>query len=157
MPTARRGAGQNLAPNNSFRTLKSAVLGLGVIGRALVLRLAENCSPPAMYDPNPDNQVVALKMCGHLAPTAIDAVREADVIFGASGYTSITADLIPFLKHGVMLISVSSEDTEFDRSALARMGTHAPIYREGHRKKEANRIGTALRDSRHRQGRQPDR
>jgi len=133
---------QAMIPNRSLRNLKSAVLGLGDMGRALVIRLAENCSPPAMFDPQPDKQLLAIKLCGRLCTTTIEAIKDADVIFGVTGHSSVTADHVPHLKHGVVLVSVSSNDTEFDKLGLTRMaGTPTPVYRDGALHTEANRIG----------------
>jgi S-adenosylhomocysteine hydrolase len=131
-----------LMPHDSIKTMKPAVTGLSDIGRAVMvmMTLAENCAPAIGFDLDPAKRRDALPLCGHIAHFAIDAVR--DVIFGCTGDCSIGADLIPHLKSGVKLIPMSSEDIEFDKAALARMGTPSPIFRAGRAQTEANRLGT---------------
>lgn len=131
-----------LIPHDSIKLLKPAVLGLSDIGRAVMLSLAENCAPAKGFDVDPERRHDALPLCGHIVDFAIDAIRDADVIFGCSGFQSIGVELLPHLKSGVKLIPMSSEDVEFDKPALAQMGVPSPIYRAGRPRTEANRMGT---------------
>ena len=118
--------------HTAIRNYPCAVLGAGSIGSAVVDALAGQKVPVAFWDPDPETLLIAhTNLCGTAAASAAGAVKDARFVFGASGRQSVTADLIPYLRDGAWLISVSSETVEFDLGFLERSSSipPAPIRR----------------------------
>lgn len=88
-----------LSEHNIINTAKVLVLGQGPIGKALVASLTQKGYSCRSYD------IIDGKFSGKLSAY--------DVIFGATGSNSITAEQLDKLKENVHLISVSSSDREF--------------------------------------------
>jgi S-adenosylhomocysteine hydrolase len=120
---------QNLLHGHCLRNMRAAVLGCGSIGNALVNALSERGSVVSLYDPDPQARLLGLNLCGKVAESAVDAVCGADLVFGACGRTSITPSVIRAAKHGVWLISVSSERIEIATHHLERTASRVEPIR----------------------------
>jgi S-adenosylhomocysteine hydrolase len=109
---------QNILGHWTLRNRKAAVLGCGKIGSALICALAGQGVPVSFYDRDPVARVKAMNLCGLAARSVEEAVADAHLVFGTTGSTSITADVIRRLSSGAWLISVSSEQVEIDVACL---------------------------------------
>lgn len=107
--------------------LRATVLGFGKIGRGAALALrSKNCAV-SVFDPNPVLRVQALAK-GYNVPERTHALASADLIIGASGHQSITANDLNILRSGVILASSSSKQVEFDVASIKhRFPIHARI------------------------------
>ena len=96
---------------------RSLVLGYGRVGCGIAHALQRRQCPTLVYDLDPVKRVVALGE-GFAVPERHAALRQADIVFGATGRTSIVEMDFPHLNNGVILASCSSKDVEFDLEAL---------------------------------------
>ena len=71
-----------------------------------------------MFDSDPVRRIAALGD-GFAIPERNQAFAFADVIFGATGNRSVTAEDLPLLRNGAILVSCSSRDVEFDLQAIS--------------------------------------
>lgn len=106
-----RQLGVLLAPRRSL------VVGYGKVGRGTAHALSKNYCPTSVYDVNPIRNCVA-QGDGMLIPNRQEALRNADVIFGCTGVTSIAGEDFETLNDGCFLISCSSKNIEFDLATL---------------------------------------
>ena len=120
--------------------LHATVLGFGKIGQGAALALRSKYCVVSVFDPDPVLRVQALAN-GYKVPDRTRALGSADLIIGASGYQSITADDFQLLKSGAILASSSSKQIEFDVSSIKRyLPIHARIsesidcYASNHRR-----------------------
>lgn len=99
--------------------LQATVLGYGKIGRGAALALrAKNCVV-SIFDTNPAIRIQALAE-GHKIPSRNNALENADLIIGASGYQSLDGGDLHLLKRGVVLASCSSKQIEFDIQSIKK-------------------------------------
>ncbi|MCP4601759.1 MAG: hypothetical protein GY847_14790 [Proteobacteria bacterium] len=101
----------------SLNNRRALVLGYGRVGRGLAYELSNRGLEVTIYDIDPIRRIVAQSE-GFLVPDRATALREAEVIFGASGNTSISEEDLELLTDGVILASCSSRDVEFDSQWL---------------------------------------
>ena len=94
------------------------VLGYGGIGRATALSLMVKGYIVSAYDPKPELMEVARKD-GCVITKRSEAIGNADVIIGCSGYESIQTNDIPLLRFDALLISGSSRQVEFPYGYLS--------------------------------------
>ena len=106
---------------------ESLVLGYGKIGRGLSYDLVRKHCPVSVYDTNPIRRIIALSE-GFKVPKREVVLRKAQIIYGTTGSFSIGADDFPILKNGVVLVSCSSKDVEFDLEALRRTYKSETIF-----------------------------
>ncbi len=112
--------------------MRVAVLGAGAIGRHLIQSLALRGVKTTFHERDPLVRVVNKCLPATMADTPVAAVREADLVIGASGTTSITADVIQALRHGAWIASASSEQVEVDLAYLKRVASDTePICLHG--------------------------
>ncbi|MBP2329394.1 adenosylhomocysteinase [Kibdelosporangium banguiense] len=93
------------------------VLGYGKIGTAVVDHLQRMGGQVSVYDTD-SIRVAAAAMRGARVGERDRLIAEADVIIGVSGHRSLHAQDIPLLHDGVVLVSGSSKQVEFDVEAL---------------------------------------
>ena len=119
--------------------MRVTILGVGAIGRPLIQSLALRGVKTTFHDRDPLVRLVSKCLPATMAETPISAVREADLVIGASGRTSITPDVIQALPHGCWIASASSEQIEVDRSYIERIASESePICLHG----EGTPVGT---------------
>jgi adenosylhomocysteinase len=92
---------------------KVLVLGYGKVGQGLARGLYKYNCTVMVYDENPIKQVLAYSE-GFQTPEKIEAIKEAEIIFGATGNYSLKNEEIKHLKTGAILVSCSSKHIEFD-------------------------------------------
>lgn len=92
------------------------ITGAGAIGTALADVLRPRHERVDLHDTRPGCTTVDLPR----------AIGEYEVIIGATGATSVPADMHELLRPGVVLMSASSSDREFDAVALRRRTTPEP-------------------------------
>lgn len=93
------------------------VLGFGHVGKGIARSLTGRRIAVAVYDINPVKRAIALSS-GYSVPNRAVAIRNAEVIFGATGCQSLAAKDFGQLRRGVVLVSCSSKDVEFDVESL---------------------------------------
>lgn len=100
--------------------LKDAcVLGYGRVGRSVAAALVASGFRTVVYDPDPERRLEALA-AGFPSPSREEALRQADVVFGATGVSAWMAPDASFMREGAFLVSCSSKDVEFGFAHLAR-------------------------------------
>ncbi len=93
------------------------VLGYGGIGEATAAALLATGAHVSVFDVC-DIGMARAAMAGLAAPSRDDLLRTSDVIVGVSGHESVSGADLPLLKDGVVLVSGSSKQVEFDVHAL---------------------------------------
>lgn len=104
----------------------SLVLGFGKIGRGIAHALSKNYCPVAVDDTNPVRCISALSE-GFQIPNRNQALKKAEIIYGATGTCSIKAEDFKLLRDGALLVSCSSKDIEFDLAYLKKNYYLKPI------------------------------
>lgn len=89
------------------------VIGFGKVGQGLARGLARYNCKISVYDTNPILRVLAYSE-GFKIPDREEAIKNTEIIFGATGNFALAANDIPLLKKGCILVSTSSKDIEFD-------------------------------------------
>jgi adenosylhomocysteinase len=120
-----------LLSQESFFGKKALVVGFGAIGRAVADALTKSMGMIVrIYDKELD-RIAAARVRGYEASvSASDFVRDAKIIIGTTGYTSIGKDILEVMDNGAILVSASSDQIEIDLEHL-RIMCHSPNYREG--------------------------
>jgi len=95
------------------------VIGFGKIGNGLARGLSYRGCQMAVFDIDPLARVNALSE-GYRIPDKIQALKEAHVIFGATGNGAVQGDDFRHLRDGCLLVSCSSKDIEFDMTYLKK-------------------------------------
>jgi S-adenosylhomocysteine hydrolase len=137
-----------MLPHLSLRNMNAAVLGSGVIGSAVISALASQGVSVSFWDKDPKALVAASPLCGRVATSALDAVRNADLILGTTGYESITKEVIDAVRDNAWLASVSSLRVEIKLSYLRDKATSTeliPISQVAEGVHAAEPIGTRYR------------
>jgi adenosylhomocysteinase len=93
------------------------VLGFGKVGAGTARVLSNRHCHVAVYDNDPVKRVTAISE-GFFVPSKIEALQQADIIFGATGLKSLTDKDFRHVKNGAILASCSSKDIEFDMRYL---------------------------------------
>jgi S-adenosylhomocysteine hydrolase len=99
--------------------VKVAVLGGGAIGQGIIEELRRVNARVVVFDPRPETRLVLAERGVALASSAIEAVRGAAFVIGASGARSITPDVLTNLDHNTFLASTSSMNYEIALDYLA--------------------------------------
>jgi len=97
--------------------MTALVLGYGKIGKSVARALVSRNLPTIVYDHDPTKRILALAE-GFAIPARKEALKNADIIFGATGNMSLSSKDLPLLKNGTILISCSSKEQEFDLVTL---------------------------------------
>jgi hypothetical protein len=86
------------------------------------------------FDPSPANQLWARQNGVRLSDTAAAAVADASFVVGCSGRPSVDSSVIARLRHGVYLVSASSELYEIDVAEIVQQATSdQPLVGDGDR------------------------
>lgn len=109
-----------------LKNMRALVIGYGKIGRGLCYALKNYCTQVSVYDLNPILRIEALTE-GLLIPEKDLAIKEVDIIFGATGTRSISIDELSSLKYGAILVSCSSRDNEFPLKEIKNLFNYADI------------------------------
>lgn len=135
---------KNFFPGVCVADWRVAVLGLGAIGRHLLIALDELGCDVAGFDKDPIQRL----RCRHLRAkavktAAIDAIRGADLIIGTTGKLTIDADILATANPHSRIGSMSSERVETDVPYLCRSALrHEPLLRYPLGFSENRTIGT---------------
>lgn len=89
------------------------VLGFGKVGGGLASALSRRQCPVMVFDVDPIRRVKALSE-GFQVLGKQQALQRAEIVFGATGQTSIAGNDFHHLGSGTVLVSCSSRDIEFD-------------------------------------------
>jgi S-adenosylhomocysteine hydrolase len=122
---------RNFFPSICVADWRIALVGLGTIGRHLLIALDELGCDVAGFDQDPIQRL----RCRHLRAkavktAAIDAIRGADLIIGTAGRLTIDADIIAAASLHIRIGSLSSERVETDVEHLYRSALrHEPLLR----------------------------
>lgn len=98
---------------------KALVIGYGKVGQGLAHSLYKYNCPVMVYDANPIMRVLAYSE-GFQVPEKIEAIQQAEIIFGATGNSALSKDEISHIKNGAILVSCSSKDIEFDMEFILK-------------------------------------
>ncbi len=98
---------------------RSLTIGFGKVGRGVSHSLLRHHCPAVVYDKEPTRRIQAISE-GFEAPDKESALKNAEIIYGATANYSIKGDEFKLLKSGVLLISCSSKDIEFDLAYLEK-------------------------------------
>jgi adenosylhomocysteinase len=96
---------------------KTLVIGFGKVGQGLARSLFRSNCYVSVYDKDPICRVLAYSE-GFQIPEREEAIREAQIIFGATGNKALNKQDVSSLKNGCILISTSSKDIEFDMNFI---------------------------------------
>lgn len=92
---------------------KALIMGYGKVGRGLARSLLGRHCLVSIYDHDAIARILALSE-GYRIPEKYEGLRDAEIILGATGNLSITAEDFPHIKNGAILVSCSSKNNEFD-------------------------------------------
>lgn len=105
---------------------QSMVIGFGKVGRSVANELSRrNCSV-VIYEIDALRKINAISM-GFKVLSKECALQQSDIIYGTTGVRSISTNDLPSLKKGVVLVSCSSKDIEFDLKAIDEYYTKYPV------------------------------
>ena len=114
---------QNIRQLKSDRVLNGmavAVVGYGAIGAQVAEKLRAVKAVVTVYDPESAKRLSAGSDGFTVTSTAGEAVEGKALVIGTTGLPSVTAQEMARMRHGVVLVSASSEQYEFDISWLER-------------------------------------
>jgi adenosylhomocysteinase len=97
---------------------RCAVIGYGKIGSSTALALRGRKAVVSIYDINPTKNIRA-KVDGFFPAPLHPLLREAELIIGCTGQTSLRLPDLGSIKDGAILVSASSKDIEFDIKGFA--------------------------------------
>lgn len=106
---------------------RSLTLGFGKVGRGITHALLRRHCPVLVYDTNPICKINALSE-GFQIPNKIEAIKNAEIIYGATGVCSIKAEDYKYIRSGTVLVSCSSKNNEFDLEYLNKNYQINPIF-----------------------------
>lgn len=108
---------------------KSLVLGFGKVGRGVAHALMRRHCPASVFDIDPIKRVRAISE-GFVAPNKTQALKNASIIYGATGKMAITKADFNNLRNGAILVSCSSKDVEFDLEYLSKNYNKQPVLKQ---------------------------
>jgi adenosylhomocysteinase len=97
----------------SIPSRRALVIGYGMIGKNVAFALRANNLNVSIYDKNDHRNLKAFNMGFHIHKK-LELIKEADIIFSATGTSAVSIDDIEMCKTDVVLASVGSKDIEFD-------------------------------------------
>ena len=100
-----------------FANKRVLVIGFGKLGRSIADSLSRRSITTQVYDMNPTRQVYALSQ-GYNMTSLDHALRNADVIFCATGNKALQQDDYAKLKPGCYVATVTSADDELEMAGL---------------------------------------
>ena len=114
---------------------KALVLGYGKIGRSIAQHLQSKSVRVDVLDTNSNRQVLALAHSHHTAPKNI-ALKNADLIFCATGNHSLRKEDLNYIKKNALVFTATSADDEIENySSLIKNaiphGSHSKITQIG--------------------------
>lgn len=134
-----------LLPTVSPVRMNLAVLGVGVIGKEIAEAAISRGCTVSIYDPSPEALLMMSSKSVKLCRSAACAVADAEIVIGASGECSITPDVFAAMKHGVFVVSASSDRAEIDWKYLTQASTKSePLYRDPSVSDQDGPIGTTF-------------
>ena len=123
------------------------VIGFGKVGFGLALALRDRGIRPVVWDRDPVQMARAAALGCRVIERSL-ALQTSDLVFGATGATSVTAADLPLLRDRCVLVSCSSRDVEFDLSGLSNAGDTHAVSTEVDRIRVDNRMIFVLRRGR---------
>lgn len=105
---------------------RCCVIGYGNIGRSIAQHLLERRAHVVVYDRDPLKRVEAFTHGFVTTDTSIEAVRDAEIVFCATGSRSIGTAEIAAMRERAYVATVTSPDDEFDPEVLNLRVSHRP-------------------------------
>ncbi|MBL9205621.1 MAG: hypothetical protein JNN01_11085 [Opitutaceae bacterium] len=99
--------------------VKVAVLGGGAIGLGVIEELRRVNARVVAFDPRVETRLLLAERGVTLASSAVEAVRGAGFVIGASGARPISPDVVANLEHNTFLASTSSMNYEIALDYIA--------------------------------------
>lgn len=96
----------------------ACVLGFGRVGRSVAAACRAFGLNVSVYDVDLQRRLDALAS-GFQVPERVEALKTADIVFGATGQRSWNDNDAATMQDGVFLVSCSSRDAEFEFAALS--------------------------------------
>ncbi len=109
---------QNLLSELTLSGKWLAVFGYGRVGRCIAIEAQRTGMYVRIYDQNDERLLQASNEGFIVAGSARVALKDAQIVIGATGETSISVDTFDALEHNCYLVSASSNSTEIDIDAL---------------------------------------
>ncbi|WP_214484547.1 NAD(P)-dependent oxidoreductase [Bacillus sp. SM2101] len=95
------------------------VLGYGKIGKSCSIALKGREAFVSVFDIDPILSLTA-RVEGYRTGELEDLIKDADIIIGATGKTSLSGSIFEHFKDGAILASASSRDIEFDIKQISK-------------------------------------
>ena len=111
---------QNMLVNHTLRGKTAAVIGCGTIGNELIRVLQDLGVAVCAWDKDTTAMIDARQRGTSTFTTPVEAVSNAQFVFGTSGYGSITREIIDNVRHDAWLISTSSGRNEIGLEHLEK-------------------------------------
>lgn len=105
------------------RNKSAGVIGYGAIGKQTAKALLAEGFRVVVYDNDRDVLARAHDDGFIISTTAATAVRHRDIVFGCTGKTSVTPEIMRWADHGTVFASLSSGDIEFHDGQPSTWGT----------------------------------
>lgn len=113
---------QFLLPDLNFNGLEVLLISYGTIGEELALYLRDTLKVNlTVYDHDSDKLLKAKEKGFRTAGSINEAVKDKEIIIGATGETTISRSELVMCKHNTYLISASSEQWEFCINELEQL------------------------------------
>jgi S-adenosylhomocysteine hydrolase len=112
---------KRLLPDISLNGKTVGLFGYGTIGREIADWFRSNKSIVTVFDPSPENRLLAHQNGFPLATSPEENATNKNFVIGASGNESINSKVIAHLTHGTYIVSASSELYEVDVDELTRL------------------------------------
>jgi adenosylhomocysteinase len=109
--------------------MKTLVLGYGKIGFGSATALRSRGAQVAVWDESAVQRVRAVSD-GYPVPERSAALRDAELIVGATGVASVQRDDFQILRGGAILASASSKQVEFELPPARRVDPHGVLVVE---------------------------
>lgn len=134
-----------LLPTVSPTRMKVGVLGAGAVGKEIVEAVVGRGCTARVHDPCPEKMLNMSSKSVDLCRSPQCAVKDADIVVGASGECSITPSVIAAMKNGAFIVSASSDRVELDWPYLNRIATaKKPLFRDENVAEHDVPIGTTF-------------
>ncbi|MEO9772530.1 S-adenosylhomocysteine hydrolase [Roseibium sp.] len=108
---------------NSLAGRHATVFGAGWIGFGVAKALRRLDVIASLVDPDP-LKIAEARLAGFPATMTPDDLDRCDLVVGASGRLSVTADVLRQLRHGCIVASASSRRIEIDVAHLETVHSH---------------------------------
>ncbi|MEA3273448.1 MAG: hypothetical protein U9Q72_02555 [Patescibacteria group bacterium] len=95
------------------------IIGIGKIGNGILSSIMSKSSQVSIFDINPVNLIIAHSR-GAKIDNKLNAIKEAEILFLATGSLSLKQEEYRYIHNGSFLFSITSSDDEMDLSWLKR-------------------------------------